>query len=81
MYVKTNGGAVNVRAGQGLSARIIGSLPNGTHVVTDGDVLHKVDGYFWQRIISPMDGWVAYTYLSFNPPRSIVVDSALPNVG
>jgi len=72
--VVVNSSTLNVRAGAGATAPIIGTLTNG-QTVTYIDIQIMNGGTGWYQIISPMSGYVAAQYIqpfsSSGPPPSL----------
>lgn len=85
LYVKTDGGNLNVRSDAGTEYEIVGKLANGTEIL-GWSVFGKKDseGRGWMRIRAigingeEVRGWVLDEYLSADPPsRSIMIGIGL----
>ena len=84
LYVKTNGGNLNVRSGPGTEYEIVGKLANGTKIL-GWQYVGKIDseGRGWMDIRAigidgeEVNGWVLDDYLSSDPPTR----SAMTGIG
>ena len=88
LYVKTDGGNLNVRSGAGTEYAIVGKLANGTKI--DGwSIFGRVDseGRSWTNITAKdingksVTGWVLDEYLTATPPSRAVPVGIGPDVG
>lgn len=88
LYVKTDGGNLNVRSGPGTEYEIVGKLPNGT-MIDFWSVFGEVDstGRSWTSIRArdangnTVSGWVADEYLTNVPPSRSIPVGIGPDVG
>lgn len=88
LYVKTEGGNLNVRAGAGTEYRIVGKLANGTEIL-GWSIFGEIDseGYSWMNIGAigidgkEVSGWVRDDYLSPDPPARSAMIGIGPDVG
>ena len=88
LYVKTNGGNLNVGSGAGTEYKIVGKLANGTEIL-GWSYVGKIDseGRGWTDIRAigidgeEVNGWVLDDYLSADPPTRSVMTGIGPDVG
>ena len=88
LYVKTDGGNLNVRSDAGTEYKIVGKLANGTEIL-DWSVFCKNDseGRSWMCIKAigtngeVVNGWVLDKYLSADPPSRSIMIGIGPDVG
>ncbi len=67
--VTTNGGTLNIRAGQGTSYNVLGSLANGTSIQ-----VQKIDGKWAYMTYNGISGWVSTDYLTKGTISAVEVD-------
>jgi hypothetical protein len=75
VYVKTNGGTLNVRSSPTLSSQVLFELNNGTwaSVLNSIDSATVADGFHWVRYRGDVPGgWVAAEFLVFEKARAYV---------
>ncbi len=88
LYVKTDGGNLNVRSDAGTEYSIVGKLANGTKIA-GWSVFGKSDseGRSWTSIRAKdingkmIEGWVLDKYLTETPPSRSVPVGVGPDVG
>lgn len=84
--VTEDGGPLNVRSGAGLAGAVIGSVPNGTHLLVRKGPISDAN-HNWYEITDDADGdnvntstivgWVAADYLVVDPPAPVIPDNAI----
>ena len=87
LWVKTDGGNLNVREDASLSAKIVGKLKNGTRISGWSVFGKEADGYSWTHVTAPdingveIWGWVVDDYLTGVEPKNNQINSFSADVG
>ena len=87
LWVKTDGGNLNVREDASLSAKIVGKLKNGTRISGCSVFGKEADGYSWTHVTAPdingveIWGWVVDDYLTGVEPKNNQINSFSADVG